>query len=52
MAVNGAETTSAATGNGPVDAAIRALQDSVSDVAISALRIIMWMPSLVVRMHW
>jgi (R)-citramalate synthase len=33
MAVNGAETTSAATGNGPVDAAIRALQDSVSDVA-------------------
>jgi len=33
MAVNGNEITSASTGNGPVDAAIRALQDSVSDVA-------------------
>jgi D-citramalate synthase len=33
MAVNGTETTGASTGNGPVDAAIRALQDSVSDVA-------------------
>jgi len=33
MAVNGNETTSAATGNGPVDAAIKALQNSVSDVA-------------------
>ncbi|WFN35138.1 2-isopropylmalate synthase [Methanogenium sp. S4BF] len=33
MAVNGVEKTGAATGNGPVDAAIKALQDSVSGVA-------------------
>ena len=33
MAVHGIETTGASTGNGPVDATIRALQDSVSDVA-------------------
>ncbi len=33
ISVNGNETTHASTGNGPVDAAIKALQDSVSDVA-------------------
>ncbi|KAF1073590.1 (R)-citramalate synthase CimA [Methanogenium sp. MK-MG] len=33
MAVNGNEITGAATGNGPVDATINALRDSVSDVA-------------------